>query len=240
MPRTIAVIPARGGSRSIPRKNLVDLGGKPLIAHMIEAARQVPDITDLIVSTEDQEIGVVAKEFGANVPFVRPLDLAGDDVESLPVVQHAVNYMEDSAGKPYDYVVLLQATAPLCLPEDIENCLARLKVGDCQSVVTCVRVTTAHPFRMKRVIGQDVLINFIDQGFEDMRPRQKLPPVYKRSGAVYASKRDVVMEQHSIVGDDVRAVIVPEERGIDIDSFADLMLAKFTYEHSLSRANQEN
>jgi CMP-N-acetylneuraminic acid synthetase len=223
---TLAVIPARGGSKSIPRKNLAPLAGRPLIAHMIGSALAVDLISDLVVSTEDEEIARVARSCGALVPFLRPAELAGDLVPSLPVVQHAVTEMERRRGARYDFVVLLQATAPLCRPEDIRECLVKLGQGDCDSVVTAVRTMSHHPFRLKRIVGDDLLVNYIDQGFEDMRPRQLLPPVYKRSGAAYASTRRVVMEGNSVVGPRARAVVVPEHTGIDIDGPLDLALAE--------------
>ncbi len=224
--RNIAVIPARGGSKSVPRKNLQGLAGRPLIAYMIGHALAVPAITDLVVSTEDAEIAEVARRFGAQVPFLRPAELAEDNMPSWPSVRHAVLEMERRSGQAYDHVIMLQATAPLCRSQDIAACIDRLAVGDCDSVVTVVRVMTHHPFRMKRIVGEDILINFIDQGFEDMRPRQTLPPVYQRSGAVYASRRAVVLEQDSVVGANARAVIVPPETGLEIDTALDLELMR--------------
>ena len=225
----LGVIPARGGSKSIPRKNLADVGGKPLVAHMIGHALAASRVSDVVVSTEDSEIAAVAKEYGAEVPFMRPRELAGDEVLSLPVVQHAVREMEGLKGCVYDTVVLLQPTAPLCRPEDIDACIERLEQGDCDSAVTVVEVDTVHPFRLKKIIDGDVLLNYVDQGFEDMRPRQTLPPVFKRSGAVYASKRSVVMEQDTLVGSSARAVIVPKDTGVDIDTPDDLENARRLY-----------
>jgi len=230
MPRTIAVIPARGGSKGIPRKNLVDLGGKPLIAHMIGHALQVKGITDVVVSTEDEEIADVARQYGAQVPFMRPKELAEDHVLSLPVVQHAVEQMEAIAAKPYSHIVTLQATAPLCRPQDIAACLKRLEKGDCDSVITVAKITSPHPLRLKRIIGDDILINYVDQGFDDMRPRQALPPVYKRTGAAYASSRETVMIHNQIVGEIARAVIVPEKTGLDIDDELDLALVRLIFD----------
>ncbi len=235
MPRTIAVIPARGGSKGIPRKNLVDLGGKPLIAHMIGHALKVDEITDLVVSTEDEEIAEVARHYGAKVPFMRPRELAEDHVLSLPVVQHAVEQMEALTGELYDNVVLLQATVPLSRSEDIAACLQRLNTGDCDSVVTVKKIANHHPFRLKRIIGDDILINYIDQGFDDMRPRQVLPPVYKRTGAAYASTRDTVMHDNKIVGDNSRAVVVPEYTGLDIDSELDLALVRLLFDSQFDK-----
>jgi len=225
-PTSIAVIPARGGSKGIPRKNLVDLGGKPLIAHMIGHALASGSITDVVVSTDDAEIADVARTYGALAPFLRPPELAGDLVPSLPVVQHAVEVMEAERGARYDFVVLLQATSPLCRPTDIAACLDKLSDDpSCASAVAITPVST-HPFRMKRVVDRDRLINYIDQGFEDMRPRQLLPPVYRRAGSVYASRRAVVMETHTLVGDPCRAVVVPSETAVDIDGPLDLALVR--------------
>ena len=227
--KSIAVIPARGGSKGILRKNLVDLGGLPLIAHMISHALNSGVITDVVVSTEDEEIADVARAHGALVPFMRPVELAQDTVPSLPVVQHAVQIMEDRAAAPYDFVVLLQATAPLCRPVDIHDCVAKLANDPaCESVVAATSVST-HPFRMKRIVGEDRLINYIDQGFEDMRPRQVLPPVYRRAGSVYASRRKVVMEDQTLVGDPCRAVLIPPETAVDIDGPLDLALVRLMY-----------
>jgi len=228
-PRILVITAARGGSKSVPRKNLADIGGKPMIAHIIAAALRVPLITDFIVSTEDAEIAKVAQSYGAKVPFLRPPELAGDLVPSEPVLQHALREMENRTGAPYDYVALCQTTAPLTRSEDIEACLKRLIKGDCDSVVSCVRVTSYHPFRLKRIINGDIMVNYIDQGFEDMRPRQILPPVYKRSGGIYASKRHILMDLNAIVGPDARAIIVPDETAIDVDSEADLVVARFLY-----------
>jgi CMP-N-acetylneuraminic acid synthetase len=125
---------------------------------------------------------------------------------------------------------MLQATAPLCRPQDIAACVERLVRGDCDSVVTVVPVTSYHPFRMKRIVGDDILINYIDQGFEDMRPRQVLPPIYKRSGAVYASRRSVIVETEGVVGPNARAVVVPADTAIDIDTALDLELVRLIFQ----------
>lgn len=230
MPRTIAVIPARGGSKGIPRKNLIDLGGKPLIAHMIGHALQVEGITDVVVSTDDEEIADVARQYGAQPPFMRPKRLAGDGVLSLPVVQHAVEQMEAITATPYSHILVLQATVPLCRPQDIAACLERLEKDDCDSVVSVKKIANHHPFRLKRIIGDDVLINYVDQGFDDLRPRQVLPPVYKRTGAAYASTRETVMTHNQIVGENARAIIVPEYTGLDIDSELDLALVRLIFD----------
>lgn len=221
------IILARGGSKGIPRKNLADLNGKPLVAYMIEKALKISYESDVVLSTEDPEIAEVGKKYGALVPFLRPMELAEDHVHSLPVVQHALLEMEKIRGFIYDLVVYLQPTAPLCRVEDIEECVKCLiEEQNFQSAVTAVKVAT-HPFKMKRVVNGNQLVNFIDQGFEDMRPRQELPPVYRRSGAVYASRRSVIMEHQSLIGDPCKAIFVPEDTAVDIDSPVDLALVRY-------------
>ena len=224
--KILTLLIARGGSKGIPRKNLAEIGGKPLVAHMIEKALQANFESDVVLSTEDEEIASAGRAYGALVPFMRPKELAEDHIRSLPVVQHAINEMEKHNGYLYDIIVYLQPTAPLCRIEDIEACVQALKdEPEFVSAVTTVKVAT-HPFKMKRVVNGNQLINYIDQGFEDMRPRQELPPVYRRSGAVYASHRHVVMEKNTLVGDPCKAILVPEDTAVDIDRPVDLELVR--------------
>ena len=113
----LAVITARGGSKGIPGKNIKPLGGKPLIAFTIETAKKSKLITDLIVSTDDEKIAAVARRYGADVPFVRPVEIAGDKVPHVPVMRHAIEFMENKLGVVFDYAVILQPTSPFLLPE---------------------------------------------------------------------------------------------------------------------------
>jgi CMP-N-acetylneuraminic acid synthetase len=222
----LGIIPARGGSKGIPRKNLVDLAGKPLIAYSIEAGVAATSISRLIVSTEDEEIARVSKNLGAAVPFVRPPELASDQAHSLPVVQHALTAMEAIDGCTFDAVVMLQPTTPLRTAQDIDTGIGMLFESGADSVVSVVDVGANHPYRMKRIEDDGRLVNFVEQGFEDMRPRQELPPVYIRSGDLYIARRHVVMELGTLVGPHCRAVIIPVERAINIDTIFDLERAK--------------
>ncbi len=225
--RVLAVIPARGGSKGVPRKNIIPLCGKPLLAYTIGPALEAQCLTNVMVSTEDEEIAAVARGLGAEVPFMRPAALATDQAKSLPVVQHAVRTMEARAGQPYDVIVLLQPTTPLRTAADIDAGVEKLLKTGGDSVVSVAEVGGHHPFRMKRVLADGRLINYIDQGFEDMRPRQVLPPVYLRSGDLYIACRHVVMEQDSMVGENCYAYVIPPERAVNIDTRFDLMLAEY-------------
>ncbi len=235
--RVIGVIPARGGSKGIPRKNIYPILGKPLIAYTIEAAKASKLVTDLAVSTEDDEIARVCKSLGVDVPFKRPAELATDTAPSLTVVQHAVEEMEARLGCLYDVIVMLQPTTPLRTAADIDNGIQLLLDTGAESVVSVVDVGANHPLRMKRIVKDNVLVNYIDQGYEDMRPRQQLPPVYIRSGDIYVSRRNVIMVQNKMIGQDCRAYIVSPERSVNIDTPFDLILAEYLLE---KRSGQED
>lgn len=226
-----AVIIARGGSKGIPNKNLRMLGGKPLVAHMITKARIASETIpmDIIFSTDSEDIRNIAIEYGAWAPFLRPAELARDDTPSWPVVKHAVEYAESHNKYQYDMIVYLQPTAPLCRPRDICQCAQVLiENSNFNSAVATVE-SEIHPFRMKRLLDDGQLINLIDQGFEDMRPRQQLPTVYRRAGSIYASRREIVMEKTSLVGKPCYGVVVPAETAVDIDTPVDLKLVEFLY-----------
>ena len=221
----LAVIPARGGSKGVHRKNLRPLGGKPLIGWTIEAALASPSVSRVILSTDDEAIAAAGRGYGDIVPFLRPADLATDTAPTLPVVQHAVRFAE-STGPRVDAVILLQPTTPLRRSCDIEEGLDKLRQTGCDAVVSVTDVGGNHPFRMKRLVAGDRLINFIEQGQEDMRPRQLLPPVYIREGSIYIARRELVMDAGTLVGGDVRGLVVPPERAVNIDTMADFERAE--------------
>lgn len=224
MTSVLAVIPARGSSKGVPRKNIKELAGKPLIAHTIEPAREVERLTDIVVSTEDEEIAEIAKSYGAQVPFMRPKALAEDMALTYPVVMHALEEMERRRGASYDAVLLLQPTTPLRRASHIDQALDMLSSKPCDSVVSVVEISHYHPFHMKRLIG-DRLVSYIDQGFEDMRPRQVLPPVYLRNGAIYLSRREVLVRDQSLVGPHCLGMVMAEEESVNIDGPLDFLLA---------------
>jgi CMP-N-acetylneuraminic acid synthetase len=222
---SLGVIPARGGSKSVPRKNIALVHGKPLIAYTIEAAQRSRLLTHFLVSSDDAEIIAVARQYGAPAPFVRPAELATDTAPSLPVVQHAVGEMERLHGITYDYVVLLQPTTPLRLPGDIDAALEKLAATGADSVISVCDVGAYHPARMRQIID-DRLVELPIREPKEMARRQDLPPVYIRNGAIYAVKRDVVMLQNTMSGGVCRPYIMPEERSVNVDSMLDLLLAE--------------
>ena len=231
--KILAVIPARGGSKGVVRKNIRPICGKPLIAYTIEtalAARHLLHRT--IVSTDDPEIEAIAREHGADVPFLRPAELAGDKVPTLPVLQHAVNFVEAQDDIKLDWVLLLQPTAPLRALEDIEASLTLAHQNNCDSVISVVQVFAEHPILMKRIEDNQLLPYCIEEK-EGTRRQDYQPPAYMRNGAIYLTRRDVLMEQDSIWGQVIRPYVMPPERSVSIDSELELKLVEMLMQERL-------
>jgi N-acylneuraminate cytidylyltransferase len=224
-PKVLGVIPARGGSKSVPRKNVALLHGKPLIAYTIAAAQGSYSLTRTVVSSEDSEVLAVARQYGVDAPFVRPAHLATDEAPTLPVVQHAVSEIEAREGQVYDYIVLLQPTTPLRRSQDIDGAVEKLVATRADSVVSVCDVGAYHPARMRQIID-DRLVDLPIREPKEMLRRQDLPPVYIRNGAIYAVRRDVVMVENSLIGKVSRPYLMPEERSVNIDSRLDFLLAE--------------
>jgi CMP-N-acetylneuraminic acid synthetase len=223
--KILGVIPARGGSKGIPNKNIINLLGKPLINYSIEAALKSAFLTDCIVSTDDENIALIAETAGALVPFMRPKNLSTDTSLSLPVILHALEFMENEKNIQYDAVMMLQPTTPLRTCNDIDKSIQKLHSTGADSVISVVDVGAHHPLRMKKIVD-DRLVNYIEQGYEDMRPRQNLPSVFIRNGAIYLANRSTLLQQKTFAGKDCRAYTMPAIRSINIDTYEDLILAK--------------
>lgn len=232
----LAVIPARGGSKGLPGKNLRPLGGLPLIAHSIELAHRCPQITRTIVSTDDPEIAAAARAAGGDVPFLRPSELARDETPTLPVLQHAVAFHEQSTGKTADSILLLQPTGPLRLPEDVAAAVALL-TADANAVG--VMSVSAMPFHPLHVCVDDDG-GYLRRTFRE-HPRgprrQDADPVYRINGMLYLWRRDYLVGVSAINLADAphRTLVLPRERAIDIDDEYDLRLAEWTLASGLVR-----
>ena len=224
----LAIIPARGGSKEVPRKNIRKVAGKPLIAWTIEEAKKSKYLDRLILSSEDEEIINVAKEWGCEVPFVRPLELAQDDTPGIEPVIHAI----EAINEKYDYVVLLQPTSPLRKVKDIDGCI-ELCVQ--MNAPACVSVTEANksPYWMFTLESYGKLRTLIDTKKLFTR-RQALPKVYGLNGAVYIAETDWIAENKSYITKETIAFIMPEERSLDIDSELDLNYCDLLLKRSYS------
>lgn len=225
-PVVLALIPARGGSKGVPRKNIRPLNGKPLVAYSIAAALALPALLyRVIVSTDDAEIAAVAQQYGAEVPFMRPAEISADSTPMLPVMQHAIRFVEQQDGIRLDWVLLLQPVSPLRLPLDIENAWQLARTTDCDSVISVAQVTAGHPISTKRIENGRLLPYCIEE-IEGTRRQDYSPPAYVRNGAIYLTRRDVLMNDNSIWGKSICPYVMPDERSINIDSELDFKLAE--------------
>jgi CMP-N-acetylneuraminic acid synthetase len=215
----LAIIPARGGSKAVLRKNIRLVAGLPLIAYTIKSAQASRSLARFAVSTEDDEIAEISKSFGCEV-ILRPPELAEDDTPTVPVVQHVFSVF-DEKGEHFDYGVVLQPTSPLRRGADIDAALKILHESDADSVVSVYQVSDHHPARMYRLV-EGRLVPYDDSTLS-MR-RQDLPPVYHRNGAVYAFRRRL-LDQNTLLGQVILPYIMPVERSLNIDNEMDLMLA---------------
>ena len=223
----LAVIPARGGSKSVPRKNLVDVAGRPLVSWVIEAALAARRLDRVVVSTEDAEIAETARKWGAEVPFERPQELATDEVSLIPVVQHALAEM-DRLGFRADVVVSLQGTSPLLEGVDIDAVVDKLETSGADSAVTVQRIEHEHPYWAKRLDG-DRVQPFSQETDETYLQRQDLPPAYIFDGAIFARRRRLLEEwsgKDFCLGEDVRAVPLPAAKSVHIDDPIHLEVAR--------------
>jgi CMP-N,N'-diacetyllegionaminic acid synthase len=218
--RVLAIIPARGGSEGVPRKNIRLLAGKPLLAWTVEAAGESRYIDRCVLSSDDMEIIAVAREFGCDVPFVRPAELASHDTPGIAPVFHAVNALDEH----YDVVVLLQPTSPLRSAEDIDGAIeCCLNSGYGTSV--SVTVSAKHPEWMFSISEQGSLLPFREK--EMALSRQQLNPVYVLNGAVYAITTSLMSEEKRLViPGKSAAYVMPAERSIDIDTIMDFCFAE--------------
>ena len=217
------VIPARGGSRGLVGKNIKPFRGQPLICHTIEAGRRSAVLDRLIVSTDDAAIADVARASGAEVPFMRPADLARDDTPTLPVVQHLVHWLEER-GERVEAVVILQPTSPLRDASWIVAAVEKFRETGADAVTT-VTAAEENPYWLQRLEGER-LHPFLPEGLAIGR-RQDLPPLYKLNGAVYVTRRDVLLGEGRILGADTRALVRPRHQSIDIDDALEFRLAEF-------------
>lgn len=232
--RVLGVVPARGGSKGVPRKNIRDLGGRPLIVHTIDAAR-ASRIDRVVLSTDDEEIAAVAVEAGAEVPFRRPADLASDTASSLHVVQHALLACEAEEAARYDAVMMLQPTAPFRLAADIDLAIERLELTGADSVISVVDVGGHHPARMKFVDRDGRLVDPPFAEGRENQNRQELEPMVIRNGAIYLTRRDVLVGG-SFKGADCRGLVIPATRSVNIDTELDLRWAAWLLAEGLVSA----
>ncbi len=222
--KILAFIPARGGSKGLPRKNIKPLLGKPLVAWTIEQARASQYVDKVIVSTDDKEIAEVARRYGAEVPFLRPRELATDEARGIDVILHGIDYLKSLYG--YDFVlVYLQPTSPLRITQDIDNAIEELFNNPKAKAIVSVCEVEHHPLWTGILPEDKCLANFINEEFIN-KNRQELPKFYRINGAIYLGFAEYIHNNRSFFGDRTYAYIMPLDRSIDIDNIIDFKLAE--------------
>ncbi|MEK9627528.1 MAG: acylneuraminate cytidylyltransferase family protein [Nitrospinota bacterium] len=224
----ISLIPARGGSKGIPRKNLAPLANKPLIAHSIEDSLNCTLIKRTIVSTDDEEIAEVARNLGAEVPFIRPMEFAEDDTPDFPVFLHALEWLKDNEGFAPDLVVQLRPTTPIRPPGLIERGIEMLSGNSEADCVRTVRKSPITPYKMWQLDG-NFLKPFIQlEGKESYNmPRQKLPWVFQHDGVLDVIRTSTLLNKNSVTGSKILPLFMDESfLTVDIDKPVDLLIAE--------------
>jgi|CXWL01.1.fsa_nt_gi CMP-N-acetylneuraminic acid synthetase len=221
MATVLGLITARGGSKGVPRKNVRTVARKPLIAWTIESARQSRRLDRIVVSTDDDEIASVSRQFGAVVPFMRPPELARDDSPHIDVVLHALRWLAQEEKYEPEYVLLLQPTSPLRTAEDIDGMIDLALERRAEAVVS-VSPACDHPYLAKRVDSEGVIAPFMECPLAYAR-RQDLPPAYALNGALYLQQCAGLLKRQSFEGCRTIAYIMPRQRSLEVDTEADLI-----------------
>ncbi|HEX8514853.1 MAG TPA: acylneuraminate cytidylyltransferase family protein [Bacteroidia bacterium] len=223
--KVLYFIPARGGSKGLPGKNIKPLCSKPLIAHTIEAALSAKVKGDVIVSTDSKEIAEISVKHGAEVPFLRPPELALDDTPTMDVLFNHLHYFENKEGIIYDVIVLLQPTSPLRTSEDINSAFELFSARAAGAVVS-VCECDHHPLWSNELPEDGSMKHFLRPEVKG-KNRQQLPKYFMLNGAIYIGKTDYLLKNKGFMSDETIASIMSREHSVDIDSEADFFLAEY-------------
>jgi N-acylneuraminate cytidylyltransferase len=220
MTEVLALIPARGGSKSIPRKNIRPLAGHPLIAYSIAAGLAAETVTRVMVSTDDEEIAAVSRRCGAETPFLRPAEFSADSTPDLPVFQHALEWLAEHEDYQPEIVVQLRPTSPFRRTAHIDAAVVRLLERPDADAVRTVCVPFQNPFKMWRIAPDGLMQPLMQTGFREPynQPRQALPDVYWQTGYVDAAWADTILTKHSMTGERILPLVIDPSDWIDIDS----------------------
>lgn len=232
--QVLALVTARGGSKGLPRKNVLPLAGRPLIAWSIQAAQQAACRPRVVVSTDDEEIAQAARDWGAEVPFLRPAELARDDSPHIDVILHAVGWLEREQGYRPQWVLLLQPTSPLRQARDIDQALALARARGAESVVSVQEAPApAHLLRTLDPAGRPRPLLPSGPGYQR---RQDQPALYALNGAIYLVSRRMLLSRAALMDQDTLALVMPPERSLDVDTAWDLHLARLILEDGHARS----
>jgi len=224
----LGIIPARGGSKGIPRKNIKLLAGKPLIHYTITEAKKSKYLSYMVVSTEDVEITNLVEKYGVDV-VKRPDELSADDTPTAHVVQHVIKFLQEKENQNFNIIVILQPTSPLRLVSDIDGAIEMFIKKKCDSVVTVSELQ--HPPHWMYTIERDVLVPIIKE--KNILRRQDAPKIFQLNGAVFVTSKEYLFKNNLIFSGEIGPYIMPIERSVDIDSPLDLKLAELIISHKL-------
>jgi len=222
-----AIIPARGGSKGIPHKNIVPIEGKPLLAYSIEHALASKYIDRVIVSTDDNQIAQIAISCGAEIPFMRPEELSGDEVLDLPVFKHTLSFLKEHENYKPDIIVHLRPTSPLREPAQIDEAIELLIKNPNADSVRSVSEPSQHPYRMFTIPEDGFLHPLMKTEYKEpyLLRRQELPPVYWYNCVIDITRYETIFEKQSMTGDHILPYIMDNKFVVDIDSWDDLLVA---------------
>lgn len=225
--QVLGLIPARGGSKGIPKKNIVPFAGKPLMAWVCEAAQKATLIDELVVSSDSDEILATAAAYGIPTRFKRPPALGQDETLVVEVIHHALTWFQEQQAKNFDYVCLIQPTAPFAQPQDYDCGIRKAIKTDADTVISVYPCEQQHPAIMFILGDEDRADWFLKNEENRMFRRQDLPLVYLRSGLVYVFKATLILEEKKLYGEKIYAIHVPPERGaMDINTTMELKIAE--------------
>jgi len=238
--QVLAIIQARGGSKSIPRKNIKELGGKPLIAWTIEAAKNSKLVTRTIVSTDDEEIAAVSKKFGAEVPFMRPAEFATDEAKSVGLLKHALNWLREHENYRPDIVVQLKPTNPLRTSEHIDAAVKSFaELPGIDSLITVTKALS-HPLKTYKFNGNNLEL-FVSEEISMIKeasklPRQNLPEAFVQNSCVNVINPEIILKKGTSLGKKIKGFVMSREDSVNIDvpldfEIAEILLKKKQHEN---------
>lgn len=228
-PHIVGMIFARGGSKGVPKKNIRLLGGKPLIAHAIQTAKSSTLIDRVIVSTDNHEIANIAAAYGAEIPFMRPPELARDDSPELMAWRHAIEMVDAAAiGKKIDVFVCIPPTSPFRSVDDVDSCIKTLLESDADIVVT-VKASDRNPYFNMVTIDDSGCAQLVMKAPKPFHRRQDAPAIYDVTTVAYAARPEYVLQANSLFSGRTKAVVVPAERALDIDTEIDFVMAELMH-----------
>lgn len=233
MLRVLGLVPARGGSRGVPRKNIKELGGKPLLAYTAECALSATRLASVVLSTDDEEIAQIGRELGLHVPFLRPADLAKDTTPTYPVVIHALDELA-RGGEYFDAVCLLQPTTPLRRPEDIDGCIELLESSNADSVVTVRRVPEEYNPSWVFWKDENGKMSLATGEIVPVPRRQDLVPAFHRDGSIYVSRCESLRTSGNLYGEDLRGYETSQTEYVNIDTLDDWSAASVLMERNVN------